>query len=47
MAYNLTAYRATIDKLILGILKPGLGTNSLATSKDIPPLLDPKNYPGI
>jgi hypothetical protein len=47
MAHILTAYRATVNMLILSIPKPGLGTNSLPISKDIPPPLDPKDYPNI
>jgi hypothetical protein len=47
MAHNLTDYRATVDKLILSIPKSGLATNSIPTSKDTPPPLDPKDFPNI
>ena len=47
MARILTAYRAMVTKLILNIPKPGLATNSLPTFKDIPPPLDPKDYPNV
>jgi len=47
MTPNLTIYRATVNNLILSIPKPGLGTNSLPASKDIPPPLDPKDFPDV
>jgi len=46
LAPNLTN-RATVKNLILSIPKPGLGTNSLPTSKETPPPLDPKHFPKI
>ena len=47
MVYNLLAYRETLNKLILSIPKPGLANNLVPTSKDLPPPLDPKDYPNI
>src|ERR1700747_287311 len=47
MAHILTAYRVTVNMLILSIPKPGQATNSLPISKDIPTPLDPKDYPNI
>ena len=47
MARILTAYKAMVTKLILNIPKPGLATNSLPMFKDIPPPLDPKDYPNV
>jgi hypothetical protein len=47
MVHNLTAYRATVNMLILSILESGLASNCPPTSKDIPPPLDPKDYPNV
>lgn len=46
-ACNLTAYRATVNQLIINIPKPGLDTKTLPNPKDIPPPLDRNDYPNI